>query len=83
MTTKERIKELVPDASDDFGLADVLRAIEMANVEVTLQIYGQKLGIGHYDKNNYHTHSSWNFEENYDGQSQPTKDFIGSLLGGE
>lgn len=68
-------------------LAVVLRAIDKKDVAVETYIQYDlgALAIGrdfHEDENSYAHWCYWNLEhDNYDAQSQETKDFIGRLLG--
>lgn len=83
-TTKQKILELVPDAKEDFGLAVVLRAIEKHNRQtstvhshIAVSVYGE-----FYDSGEKKVLGHWNLEhDDYDKQSDPTKQFISSLLG--
>lgn len=76
MEIKKRIKELVLDAGEDFGLAVVLRAIEnsyMARGISKAFLTSEQL---------WTVYGLWNLEhDNYDQQIEECKQFIGSLLG--
>lgn len=76
MDIKQKIRELVPDAGETFGLAVVLRAIIEQDLEKLFP--DEKYP---FTKASALTVAHWNLEhDNYDDQSQETKDFIGSLL---
>lgn len=69
-------------------LPDVLREIGKGNkhVEFRMGISESIFLIGcdvHPDENSYIHWHEWNLKEDYDSQLQPTKDFIGNLLGVE
>lgn len=92
MTTKERIKELVSDAPDNFGLAVVLRAVESVGEKstehgkeaVAVDQSGKFARVTVFNNGglNITTLGWWNLTfDNYDDQSEETKAFIGKLLG--
>lgn len=78
MNTRDKIVELVPDCNGVIGLCVVLRAI---NKHVG-DLYADTLGFIFWFEPAYGPDKRWNLEQdNYDAQSQETKDFIGTLLG--
>lgn len=88
---KKIIKELVPDAGEDFGLAVVLRAIEKKNgddVGIDAEGYfverkntSEGIGLSSlWNGKGSKRINRWNLAKDYDDQPQETKDFIGKLL---
>ena len=79
---KQKIRELVPDAGKTFGLAVVLRAIEKKDKFVAITARGHFMLVKNSEWVSDPPHILWNLEhDNYDAQSQETKDLIGNLLG--
>lgn len=89
MTTKGKIAELLPDVKEPYQLHDVLRAIGNSRERhgFTIDAQGDKLVMFWSTKDPENPdHSTllrerWNLALSYDNQDQPTKDFIGKLIG--
>lgn len=83
---KAKIQELVPDLNGDSvaTLAVVLRAIEKGNPSALTNVHVELNGnicVRKSGQETFHIEAYWNLEQdNYDQQSDETKQFIGQLL---
>lgn len=83
-----KIQELVPEIKDAsiydqaITLADVLRAIEaMYDKKVRNVKLWSAAELHDMQEEQAAITRRWNLATDYDGQDQPTKDFIGKLIG--